>query len=288
MSRSLRGRAVPITLGSTTRGERSNAVECGRQSDGASPAGPTSPRASRPAANAAAKNAGSSSGPRPMCESGRPAHGLLPALAVFSPTTHLAEAGRSTASRVVGDAAVALARDPRRRRARRPPAGRRAPIAAFAAVAAASPAVTEPRAGPDDAGPDRADGDLVARPSPMRSADQTVTHLDVAAEARADRRDGRPRACAPCSARTVSDSATGKRPARELDVGDPRPASAAHTGATWLWSEQQTTGMPSRSIGRAPPAPRHAGPRTGRGVYGSFITCAPGSAASPSPRVRFT
>ena len=37
------------------------------------PAGPSSPRASRPAANAAAKNAGSSSGPRPMCESGRPA-----------------------------------------------------------------------------------------------------------------------------------------------------------------------------------------------------------------------
>ena len=43
-----------------------------------------------------------------------------------------------------------------------------------------------------------------------------------------------------------------QRAAAELDVRDTVPASAAHTGATWLCSPQQTTGMPVERLGQRP------------------------------------
>ena len=53
--------------------------------------------------------------------------------------------------------------------------------------------------------------------------------------------------------RTVSDSASGRAPPGELDVRDAqRDASAAQTGATWLCSEQQTTGMPPSTESSSP------------------------------------
>src|SRR5262245_10130625 len=60
----------------------------------------------------------------------------------------------------------------------------------------------------------------------------------------------------------------------------------AQTGATWLCSEQQTTGNAAMSSGKARPSSR-CGAANCSGVYGSFITCASGSTVSSSPRVRF-
>src|SRR3954469_1252216 len=64
------------------------------------------------------------------------------------------------------------------------------------------------------------------------------------------------------------------------------PLSAAHTGTTCECSEQHTTGMPARDSASASSSP--CGTAFCSDVYGSVITCAPGSGSRPRPRVRFT
>ncbi len=76
------------------------------------------------------------------------------------------------------------------------------------------------------------------------------------------------------------------RLAREYATVRPAPIPA-QTGASWLWSKQQTTGMPA-SVS-TPSASSSSAWTTAcwSGVYGSFITCAPSSGGRSSPRVRF-
>ena len=63
------------------------------------------------------------------------------------------------------------------------------------------------------------------------------THAPTATAA-----SSRPRAF---SARTASESETGSAPPGSWTYATRAPSPIpAHTGATWLWSEQQTTGMP--------------------------------------------
>ena len=140
------------------------------------------------------------------------------------------------------------------------------------------------RAGPDDPRADRADRDVEAlrrgpgerRRTPRRTATSPPKHAPTATAT-----PTRPRSC---SARTVSDSETGSAPPGELDVRDAHARAApAQTGATWLCSEQQTTGMPSSDSRRASPSSSACRAARLTGVYGSFITCAPGSAGEPEP-----
>ena len=133
-------------------------------------------------------------------------------------------------------------RRPRSRTARtgRPPSAR----AAFAASATASPPWPSRDAGPDDAGPDRADdrGEPGARAH--ASAEATPTHATSPSThaPAATATSTRPRSF---SARTASDSETGSAPPGTCTYATRTPSPMpAHTGASWLWSEQQTTGIP--------------------------------------------
>ena len=63
-----------------------------------------------------------------------------------------------------------------------------------------------------------------------------------------------PRSPRSLSARTVSESETGSAPPATWTYATRTPASAAHTGATWLCSVQQTTGMPVERVRRARPS----------------------------------
>src|SRR4029453_13172879 len=88
------------------------------------------------------------------------------------------------------------------------------------------------------------------------------------------------------SSRTASDSETDSAPPGTCTYATRRPASAAQTGASWLWSEQHTTGTPP-SVSASSPDSSACTHAACAGVYGSFITCAPSTAANPTPRVRF-
>src|SRR5262245_57051510 len=89
------------------------------------------------------------------------------------------------------------------------------------------------------------------------------------------------------NARTVSERDTGSAPPASWRYATRTPAPIpAQTGVTWLCSEQQTTGMPSSVSARFVDSSAWS-TACWRGVYGSFITCAPSSPARPSPRVRF-
>ena len=84
----------------------------------------------------------------------------------------------------------------------------------------------------------------------------------------------------------MSESETGRAPPATCTYATRSPASAAHTGATWLWSVQSTTGSPPSAAGRSPSSSARL-VASWPGVYGSAITCASSSAGSPRPRVRF-
>ena len=257
---------------------------------------PSMPRATQPAANAAAKNAGSSSGPRPMCESGRPAQASLPAARrpnssrpshdarVRRPGTDVeaADAGACDARRR-GAARAGRPRTCARRATGRPPSA----SAAFAASAAARRAVPESRPRADDPGPDRADGDVepfCPRPGERgRRRSRTGRHRRRTARPRP-----RPRAArAACRARTVSDSETGSAP----------PPICTYATRTPRRAPRRPVRAGCAACSRRPAARRAmsaSGADSSRmraaiwpGVYGSDITCAPRSGASPRPRVRF-
>ena len=90
----------------------------------------------------------------------------------------------------------------------------------------------------------------------------------------------------PRSSRTVSDSAAAARRPASWMYATRSPASAAHTGATWLCSEQHTTGMPSRRR-RARRASSTCGTRDLQRRVRQLHHVRAGLAASPRPRVRF-
>ena len=249
--------AAPTTSRASPRRPRTCSTCRGRRPGrAAAPPSADEPRASRPAANAAAKNHGSSSGPRPMCESGRPAQASRQPSR--RPLPRSSDAGRSSpgpgdrtspsraerracGARRRGGARARRASETRGAITGRPPSAR----AAFAASAAASPPWPSARAGADDAGPDRADA--TSKPSRLRPRERRRRRSRTATSPSkhgADR-DGHLEEAALLSARTASESETGSAPPGKLHVRDAhaRP-SAAHTGASWLCSEQQTTGMP--------------------------------------------
>ena len=160
--------------------------------------------------------------------------------------------------------------------------------AAFAASASASAPWPSLRARADDPRADRADDGVVALARfAQASAAATVTHCASPSKqgATATATSSSPRSF---SARTRVRERDRQRAAGDLDVGDAqRPRAPAQTGATWLCSVQQTTGMPAERLRELARPPRPCGSATWPGVYGSAITCAPSSGASPSPRVRF-
>ena len=165
-------------------------------------------------------------GPRPMCDERRPSHascqpGTSTSLACLEPVRrvepaatrrHVTDASSSTASRVMRNAPVTLARvaaaTPHRqdRRAAERKRGVRG-------LGGSEPAVPEGRAGADDARADRAhDGVEALRRRTTASAEATPTACDVAVDST------RPTAIvvstrpARCNARTASDSETGNAP----------------------------------------------------------------------------
>src|SRR4029079_12003065 len=88
--------------------------------------------------------------------------------------------------------------------------------------------------------------------------------------------------------RTVSESERGSAPPASCTYATRAPIPIpAHTGANSLWREQHTRGIPDSVDGSVRPSSPW---RTADwpGVYGSFTTCAPGSAGRSRPRVRFT
>ena len=125
-------------------------------------------------------------------------------------------------------------------------------------------------------------------PPPTASAEQTSTHSHVAVEARRRRRPPSRRGRARATSRTAVGERDRQRAARAAArTRRGRRASPAQTGATWLCSEQQTTGMPAERLRRARRPPRACRTAACTGVYGSFITCAPSLGGRSSPRVRF-
>ena len=182
---------------------------------------------------------------------------------------------------------------PRCRAARVAPEMRTARIGRPPSAAPRSPRRRRParrdraRARADDPGPDRARRrreTLAPRPRERRRQSRRRRRR------RRRRRPQRPRPREPALLQRPHRVREGdrQRAAGKLHVRDTHALpSPAQTGATWLCSEQQTTGIPPRAARRARPPPRRARAATCSGVYGSFITCAPGSAGSSRPRVRF-
>ena len=175
-----------------------------------------------------------------MCESGRPAQASSQPRRPELPARDddLAEAQVEDGLGVMRDAPVAFARIGlgRAHREHRPTAERGCGVRR---VRERERTVAEPRAGADDPGPDRADDRVVVlRPRPTRARRRTVTHSTSPSRhgATATATPSRPRSC---SARTASDSDTGSAPPATCTYATRTPASAAHTGATWLCSVQR-------------------------------------------------
>src|SRR5215211_2175125 len=260
----------------------------------------TSPRATLPAAKAAAKNHGSTSGPRPMWESGSPAH------ASSQPSTSTSTRGssHSGASRPFGHAIRTSPRQssttarvwcetPRCRSRSSAPDTRTAStgeppsaLAKFAAAAAATPPWPSLEPVPTIPGPTAQATASWPAAAAHASAEATLTHstsppkhapweIVLASTPR------------PCRARTVSESPSESAPPSSWTYAtrtpSPRPA---HAAASWLWREQHTTGIPPSSAARSAPSSACSAANC-PGVYGSLTTCAPSSAGSSSPRVRF-
>ena len=255
-------------------------------------------RARTPAAKAASKNRGSSSGPRPMWARGSAAQASRQPSASTS-TRGSSQAGGSTpagqatvgrrqredGARVVGDAAMALARVGLRHAdgENRLPAER---LGGVRDLRQPGRAVAERGAGADD-----------ARARRPRSPRPRRAHARPAAPRRRSRTAGPRRSTARRRSTPPRDRATAARARcpRATPAGRHpptwtyatwSPASAAATGATWLCSVQQTTGMPSS---RSASSPSSSANRVAActGVYGSVMTWAPGSGVEPRPRVRF-
>ena len=218
----------------------------------------------------------------------QPLAGLAPALAVLpSATARLAAPGSRTACACGARRRGGGRARPPPRRAPRRSADRRARARRVRGLRRGEPAVAEPRAGADDPGPiaqtrrrTRRRAPRRAPRRPRRTPRRPSTH-----GADGDRRLDQARA--PSSTRNVSESETGSAPPGTWTYATRSPASAAHTGATWLCSEQQTTGIPSSDSAqpvvllgvahRAPAATCTAASSRAR----------PAPAARSRPRVRF-
>ena len=244
-----------------------------------------------PAANAAAKNARSSSGPRPMCESGSPAQAsasrrrrrpraLEPsALEPGRPGDRRGRGRASSTARVWWETprwrSRASASETRSASTGRPPSA----IAAFAASAAASPPWPSGEPVPTMPGPIAQTTTSKPAAVAQASADATPTHCDVAVDARRRRRPPSRPGRAPSSARTVSDSETGSAPPASWTYATrsavPSPRRRARPGCA---ASSRRRACPSSDSASRPVL---LGVRTAcwSGVYGSFITCAPASAA---------
>ena len=228
-------------------------------------------RASRPAANAAAKNHGSSPGPRPMWREreqlrtrppsrrrSRRRRRRRPAARALGPRDpDLAEAERERRARVMREPPVARAlvgeRDARSDDRRR----RRAPRRVFAASATARPPWPHREPVPTIPGPIPQTTTSAPLRAACASADAAVTHCtspsrqgDTAIAVSSSWRAFR--------ARTVSERDTGSAPPASWTYATRRPASAAHTGASWLWRPSAHDGQAVESLGRvvARPPPR--------------------------------
>ena len=249
-----------------------------------------------PAANAAAKNHGSSSGPRPMCESGRPAQASRQPDTSTS-VARLARSGarpgspparRPRTSRATSASTASVWCETPRWRSR----GSRSETRSASTRAAAERQRRVDRARPPPVppcpsrvpvptmpGPIAADDDARA-PSRGRERERRVHvhRVDVAAEAGAgaDRQLQQLRAPAaraacprgPAAARRP-EAARTRRAARAARRRPARPGCGASSA---------TTGSPSSSSRQLRRPPRRARTANWIGVYGSFITCAPGSA----------
>src|SRR5262249_33165444 len=157
--------------------------------------------------------------------------------------------------------------------------------AAFAASAAASPPWPRRDPVPTMPGPIAHTATSNPRPAAQASAEPVVTlskspPKQLPAETVAVTK---PRVR---STPTVSEGPRGSAPPAACTQPTPSPASAAHTGASWLCNEQHTTGMPSSVSGSGSSSSTWP-TACWIGVYSSFITCAPPGGASPMPRVRF-
>ena len=231
-----------------------------------------------------AKKPGSSSAPRPMCSSGSP-RTPPPSL------RRVASSGQAgtTSARQSSSTDRAWCETPRWRSrgsasemrtasTGRPPSA----LATLAASASASAPWPSARAGADDA---RARRRRRPRrnpaPSPTRARRPTVDALRRRRRGTARPRARPRRARAPSAARTVSESETGRAPPATCTYATRSPASAAHTGATWLCSVQQHDGQPAERVRERLRPPPRGSDASWPGVYGSAITCAPSSGGKP-------
>ena len=285
----------------TSRGERARrrrtCSTCRGRRPGRAAAAPSADAAARDRARRerGAKNHGSSSGPRPMCverQSGArcssPRRRRRRSDVAREPDGQAiaARQSSSTARRVVRDAAVALARvaardadgerragrrarSPRwlRRRARAPPWPRREPVPTIPGPTAHTTA-SSPRAFAHAS----AEAPVSASTSPSKHG-ATATAVS-----------SRPRSF---SARTVSESATGNAPPASCTYATRTPRSAGADRRDLAVQRAADDGQPVELARRARPPPPRGARASWTGVYGSSITCAPGSGGSPSPRVRF-
>ena len=120
---------------------------------------------------------------------------------------------------------------------------------------------------------------------PRRAPTATPTHCDLSVDAGADATPP-PEARVPAASRTVSDSDTGQRAAGELDVRDTRPRRSRRTPARPGCGASSRRPACRRASRASRPALLGVPTAACSGVYGSAITCAPGSGSRSSPRVR--
>ena len=256
-----------------------------------------------PAAKAAAKNHGSSSRPATHVRERQPLARLSPAgdvdlVAAQRPAARRADSpparrsrrsrprSASTDARVMRDAAVPLARVAPPRSAARapaaasparpkqsppppvPPCPSRVPVPTIP-----GPIPTTTTSAPRARATASAEYTLTASTSPPKQAPAPIVELEQSG--RCGAREGCPRA--PAAARRPGAART-RRAAR---------ARAAQTGATWLCSEQPTTGRPSSVAGSSAVLLRRAAPRTGSACTAASSRAHPARTGSSSPRVRF-
>ena len=147
--------------------------------------------------------------------------------------------------------------------------------------------MSERRAGADDARADRADRDVEAlRRRPRRAPTRPRPPARRRRSTRPQRSPSR-RARAP-SARAASPRARPAAHRRQLDVRDPYALADPRRGGRDLRVQRAADDRHARrGSRRARRLPRRAATAAWSGVYGSVITCAPGSASRSSPRVRF-